>query len=195
MIGPTDLPRLKWPLLAVALAISVAGGLVWLVDTQRSQELSALADAQRAYREAHARYIGAQRDEDLLRDVLGRFSMLELRGQVGDERRLDWVERIRNARTSAGLAQLDFELRPRRPLGQADGGPLEMTASTLHLSTSVRHGGKLLRFLDTILEERSATPRIDRCSMKRRAGEGSENALEVACNLDWITIRKKDAGQ
>ena len=156
------------------------------------QRQLALADAQRAYREAHARYIGAQRDEDLLRDVLGRFSMLELRGLVGEERRLDWVERIRNARSSAGLAQLDFELRPRRSLGPVRAGSLEMTASTMHLSTSVRHEGKLLQFLDTILDENSAAPRIAHCRMARGEDDERERALEVECNLDWITIRKTD---
>ncbi|MCB1957688.1 MAG: hypothetical protein KDG55_18565 [Rhodocyclaceae bacterium] len=189
MISASDLPQLKWPLLAVVLAIACAAALVWHVDADRSEHLQALGNAQRAYRDAHARYIGAQRDEDLVRVVLERFKLLEARGLVGEERRLEWIERIRNARARAGLAQLDFELRPRRSVLKAAEGPLDLTASTMHVSTLVRHEGKLLTFLDTILGENSAAPRISRCSLRRQNRQAEGNALEVECDLDWITVR------
>lgn len=190
MITGADLPRLKWAFASVALSIGLASAAVWTMDMHRVERLRALGDAQRAYRDAHSRYINAQRDEDLLRDTVARFDALKARGIAGDERRLEWIERVRSARERAGMSELDFELRPRRPLrAKPQDGVFQLTASTMSLSGDLRHEGHLLEFLDAVLEESSALPRVRRCMLERQHGDAAASTLSAICEIDWITIR------
>lgn len=190
MITAADLPRLQWAIASIALALVLAGGAIWVADKHRGERLHGLDDAQRSYREAHGRYINAQRDEDLLRDVVARFDALRARGVAGEERRLEWIERVRAARERAGMAELDFELRPRRPLlASPRDGALQLTASTMSLRSELRHEGHLLEFLDAVLTESSALPRVRRCSVERQHGPAGSDPLGVSCEIDWITVR------
>jgi len=188
MISATDIPRLKWPIGAVVLALLLVGAILWYMDQQRQVALRGLGSAQRSYRDAHARYIDAQRDEDLLWRVVNRYAGLQARGVVGPEARLDWVERVREARAQAGLPQLDFELRPRRPLTAGGTVPV-MTASTMSVSSEMAHEGRLLEFLDLLRAEPTALTRVRRCRIDRRAQPDTAATLDFECEIDWITIQ------
>ncbi len=191
MISAADLPRLKWPIGAVVLALVSAAAALWHVDRQRLTALQALGGAQRAYRDAHARYIDAQRDEDLLWRVVDRFARLQASGVVGPEARLDWVERVRRAREQAGLPRLDFELRPRRPLNSG-GGAQVMTASTMSVHSEMVHEGRLLDFLQRLREEPTALTRVRRCVIERRDRIEDKPMLGFECEIDWITVQSTE---
>ena len=192
MIASDDLPRLKWAISAVVVAVALVAAACWHLDRQRKEALGELDRAQRAYRNAHARYVNAQRDENQLRHVIARFDALRERGVVGPEARLDWVERVRRARESAGLERLEFEVRPRRPLRASD-ARYRLTASTMSVLGELPHEGHLLNFLDQVFTETSALPRVRRCRVSRlpEGPDGSKLAFE--CEIDWVTVQSEEA--
>ncbi|MCB1928253.1 MAG: hypothetical protein KDH17_09485 [Rhodocyclaceae bacterium] len=191
MIASDDLPRLKWAISAIVIAIALVAAAFWHLDRQRKEALGELDRAQRAYRNAHARYVNAQRDEDQLRHVIARFEALRGRGVVGPEARLEWVERVRRARESAGLERLDFEVRPRRPLRASDAS-YRLTASTMRILGDLPHEGHLLAFLDRIFDETSALPRLRRCALSRLAEGGDGGSIGFDCEIDWITVQSEE---
>ncbi|MCB1915584.1 MAG: hypothetical protein KDG52_07705 [Rhodocyclaceae bacterium] len=187
MIASDDLPRLKWAISAVVVAVALVAAAFWHLDRQRREALAELDRTQRAYRSAHARYVNAQRDENQVRHLIARFEAFRGRGLVGPEARLDWVERVRRARETSGLQRLEFELRPRRPLRTSD-ARYRLTASTMSLHGSLPHEGHLLAFLERIFEESTALTRVRRCTLDRLAATTQEDKLDFACEIDWITV-------
>ncbi|MCB1908380.1 MAG: hypothetical protein KDH15_13505 [Rhodocyclaceae bacterium] len=188
MIASDDLPRLKWAISAVVVAAATVAAAWWHLEDQRKQVRSELDLAQRAYRSAHARYVDAQRDEDQIRRVIAHFEDFRGRGVVGPEARLEWVERVRRAREFAALPQLEFEIRPRRPLRSSD-ARYRLTASTMSVLGELPHEGRLLDFLEQVCEETSALTRVRRCRLARMAAEGNGGHLGFECEIDWITVQ------
>ena len=188
-----DLPRLKWAIASLLLSLIAAGAALWYLGGQLDQAQQVQARAERAYQGSHAKYVGARRDEGLIRQTIDHFREIEQAGMVGDETRLDWVERLRSARSSARLPRLDFELRPRRRLpGQADGQQYLLTTSSMTIRGDLPHEGRLLNLLDELAAERSALMRVRSCAIER-ATASQPAALNVQCELDWITISSASA--
>jgi hypothetical protein len=188
----SDLLRLRWPLL-VALVLALAGAqLVWLAEEDHKGRRQALSRAEEDYRRGHERLGQAERDEVQIRETIGRFRALEARGVVGQEQRLEWIERLRAARERLALPALTYELRPRRPLDPAaatsGGAPstgYRLTASAMRLSAELVQEEDLLRLLAELSAEPSAIVRPTWCRLARRGGSTD---LAAECELEWITV-------
>lgn len=192
MIAARDLPRLRGASASIAVAVVMAGTAVWQVNAHRAQARQELMSAQDRYRAARSRYLNAQRDENLVRVTIDRFHLLEKSGMVGEEARLDWIERLRAAREAAQLPQLSFELRPRRELGAASAGAkLTLTGSTMAVAGRLPHEGRLLDFISALSAEPTALMQVRRCSVVRPDGPpGKPDTLGFNCELEWITVAR-----
>ena len=107
-----DLVRLRTPLIVLFLCLLLALAAGWHAYVQEESATAQARSANASFREARNRYEAARRDEALMRLTIKRFRVLEAQHMIGAEERLGWIERLRAARESAGLAQLSYELRP-----------------------------------------------------------------------------------
>ena len=184
--------RLRWPLLICLVAAAAGAQLVWLAETRSQRSREELQRVEADYRRGHARLQQAERDEAQIRETIGRFRALEARGVVGQEQRLEWIERLRAARERLRLPALEYELRPRRPLEGSGSAPAVATAgyrlgaSAMRLRVELVQEEDLLRLLAELRAEPSAIVRPVSCRMSR--SPAGAQGLAADCELEWITV-------
>jgi len=108
---------------------------------------------------------------------------------LGEERRLDWGERVNRIKVSRKIPAADFELSPQRIIGQPF-PDLALRASRMTLRTRLAHEGDLLRLLADLDAPGNALVLPRRCTLERDSGSASENppAISSTCELDWVTL-------
>lgn len=161
------------------------------------------ADAKHSHRQALA-----QRDnllsqlartgseENEIRTRIGRYREIQARGIVGQEHRLEWVERIAQIRKVRRLGDIQYELAPQKPAqlpGGSTVGGYEFMVSTMKLQMTLLHEDDLLGFLADLAGSVPAFPRVRVCNVERSADAtpGTGTRLRADCTVDWITLREK----
>ncbi|MDP2751018.1 MAG: hypothetical protein Q8O31_00190 [Rhodocyclaceae bacterium] len=105
------------------------------------------------------------------------------KGMVGEERRIDWIERV--TRVGSSVIGFRYEIAPQRQLAGAGG--FNIMASRMTLWMNVPHEGRLLDILRNIGQEPSALVHLQGCVIERI--EERRHGLTVKCEMDWMTLR------
>ncbi|WP_430432966.1 hypothetical protein [Methyloversatilis sp.] len=181
-------------LLALAMALAGAAA-VWASTRLAGDVRQAHERALAARTEAQRALAGARAEEAEIAAKIDRFRHLVERGAVGTERRLAWVELIRDARARHHLGAVNYEFSPQRPLdpliAPPDADQLEAAGSTLRIRMPLLHEGQLIALLDDLAFNASAVVRVRECSVTRAAVASDAEQLVADCLLDWITFRPR----
>jgi hypothetical protein len=118
-------------------------------------------------------------EEREIRDRLVDYRKLLARGVIGDEQRLDWVERIGEIKTARKLFDVRYSIDAQRAVdypGVAGGGDVEFLASSMKLDMSLLHEEDLFR-----------------CLVDRRGALGAHVVVR-SCSLQRSTVPRPSAG-
>jgi hypothetical protein len=196
----STLEQLKWAILG-ALLLACLGVTAALHGNTRQQEAArvfAMDDA--AFRQSKQRLDSVYAERREIDDYLPRFTTLQSLGALGNENRLEWIERITSIRAELALPRLVYTIEPRQAnqqLQQPVAG-LAFETSRMKLDFALVHEGDLLRLIDRlrapamgIFELRSCT--LSRSQAAMAAGGASTGAafegnLEGSCEFDWISL-------
>ena len=205
------LVKLRWAI-AFAFALSAIGVAAAMYCREQVNEARAVvAQSQAASREVQARLDTVHLERQEISDFLPRYNALRASGALGEERRLDWIERLADLRDSLKLPRLTYTISPRQPytLLPEAGPTLGFAASRMKLELGLVHEGDLVALINRLGEPRMGVFEIQHCNLRRpvRSGlpEASRNSLHDPkdgnligeCNVDWITLVAKataDAG-
>ena len=207
-LGTGDFSRLQFALLAALAMIGGAGGAAYLALDAARHAHSDRAAAQKARDELDARWKRVHSEEAEIRQNLALYGGLQARGVVGDERRLEWTELLKDVSARRRLSGLRYEFSPQRALDATSAGasaaraatPPDQDAyvSTLTLEVDLLHEDDLIHLLDDLRAQASALVQVKRCSVARlpQTNDGPRRAnLHAACQLDWITLRAPSPGK
>jgi len=200
-LPPSAGQRLAAPgILAAAL---IAGGVAAVLLTQQLvrkasvEQQQATAERQSAQNKLEQ----ATEEEREIRDRLVDYRKLLDRGVIGDERRLDWVDRIGEIKAARKLFDVRYSIEAQRPVsypGFPAGGDVEFMASAMKLEMSLLHEEDLFRFLDDLRRALSAHVLVKSCSLQRAERPTSERGLvprlQANCDIDLVTIRDRKMG-
>jgi len=185
---------------AILAAALIAGGAVAVVLTQRLVQKAA-GERQTVAAERQAaqdRLVRATDEEREIRDRLVDYRRLLERGVIGDEQRLNWVERIGDIKTARKLFDVKYSIDAQRPVdypGIAGAGDVQFMASPMKLEMSLLHEEDLFRFLDDLRRALSAHVVVKSCSLRRNERATSERGLaprlQASCDIDLVTIRDR----
>ena len=180
---------------AMFAAVLILGTAALLASRARlaaSEEL--LQQAQRARAAAYERYSQVGDEQRDLRDYQAPYAMLQSRGLIGAEARLEWIETIRQIREQRQLLPLTYEIAPQQPF-RLDGAPTmgdyQLRGSRMALHMDLLHEGDLFNFLDDLKSRHFVA--VQDCALKRAApSQGTLVAptLSANCTLHWITLGK-----
>lgn len=191
-----DLKKLRWQLAIAAALIAGAGAIAYLslVTTQKANAEHRAAAAYHAQIDARLRQVRIEEEEIKNRAAL--FTRLQENGVLGAERRLDWVELLREIQRSLRLPGINYEFSPLKPLDGKGGGSFYASSMKLHLL--LLHEGDLLNFLSRLQQEAKAMVLVRNCSLTRTApGGGATEAspaqLSADCEIDWVTAQVSGA--
>jgi len=189
----------------IVAAALVAGGLAAVILTQRLV-LSAAGEQKAAAAErqsAQGKLARATDEEREIRDRLVDYRKLVDRGVIGDEQRLDWVDRIGEIKAARKLFDVKYTIEAQRPVdypglaavGAAAAGEVEVMASPMKLDMSLLHEEDLFRFLDDLRRALSAHVVVKSCTLQRSGGATAERGLaprlQASCDIDLVTIRDR----
>ncbi|MBE7424320.1 MAG: hypothetical protein DPW12_14905 [Rhodocyclaceae bacterium] len=196
-----DFRRIQFSLAAAILMAAVGGAAVYAAMELHKAETKNRAVAQSKRSESHGRLARARDEEQEIKQKIARYNALSGRGIFGEERRLDWVERVRAIRSGRKLYDIQYEIAPQQALDPAvapiASANYDFLSSTMQLRMKLLHEGDLLNFLADLREQAPAYIRARRCDVERlpkgavAQSEAVPPQLGAECAIDWITIRER----
>lgn len=115
------------------------------------------------------------------------------RGLVGEERRLRWVDALREAATTLDIPRLAYRLEVSGPLAAAGAGSGARETRML-LELELRHEAQLLDLFEALETAAGGLHSVADCSISRTAATAAATTRPVApalgarCTLLWWTI-------
>lgn len=200
-MGLVDWKAFRVALALFALSLGGSASMLGGASHYRSAEEARLEASMLALGESRDRFRFMDEEERLIEALTPRYRVLEARGIVGPESRLDWVEALRSASRRLVLPELRYALGTQEQLPverAAQGAMFGVHRSVMELHLGLLHEGDLLRLVDLIEAEAQGLFSVSSCQI-RRAGKdfiqhpGALN-LRAACILEWFTLRPAEAG-
>lgn len=196
-----DIYHLRWNLRALVALVLVGGGSLFALQHLTRQEEKTTQQIQAQGRDIQARLARAKEEEAEIRQKISRYREIEARGLIGQEHRLEWVERIAQVKNTRRLIDIQYELAPQKPLdaailpASAGAGGHEFVASTMKLQMQLLHEEDLFGFLDDLAGTVKAFLHVKSCKIERLPRPDSERGpvaqLKTECLIDWVTLREK----
>ncbi|MBL8377157.1 MAG: hypothetical protein JNM79_04775 [Burkholderiales bacterium] len=195
------LMQLRWSIAgAVLLAvIGVATAYYYHLDLRRAT--AELAQARAASLSASASLAAAHAERQDIVEFLPRYRVLERLGAFGDERRLDWIERMDAIRAELKSPRLIYTIAPRAPLPERPEpvAGLGYEGSRVKIEFDLLHEGDLFHLLRRLSQPVMGFAEFQSCTLRRvprmsvptareEAPTDGEPNLTGDCQLDWVSL-------
>lgn len=123
------------------------------------------------------------------------FAAIASKGIVGEERRLGWVEALRESTSSLQLNKSNYRIEPRQQITLEyidNSGNFNLYASRMNLQLSLLHEGDLLSVIDALNNKADGIFHVQSCDLERKQddflkGDVGDN-LAAECQLVWYTL-------
>ena len=196
----STLENLKWAILGALLlaCLGIAAGMHGHAREQEASRVFAMDEA--AFRQSKQRLDSVYAERREIDDYLPRFNTLQSLGALGNENRLDWIERIASVRSELGLPRLVYTIEPRQAsqhILQPVAG-LAFETSRMKVDFALVHEGDLLRLIERLRTPAMGIFELRACTLARlqtpptvdgvKAGTAFDGNLEGSCELDWISL-------
>lgn len=194
-----DLKVLRLPLGVLCAVLLAAGAAGYYTHTLVDKARAALARQKGELQTAQTRMRQSGDERDTIVKYVDRYRELERLGFAGEEQRINWLDALRTANTSAGLFGISYQIGVQHAYPYAaelDPGGVTIYESIMELDMNLLHEGDLPRFLDGLRAQRVGLFQIRDCSLTRtERSETLRNQSYIAakCNLAWLTARPGSA--
>jgi len=189
-----DFRKLALPLAAMLALLLIAGLLAWgtEADSRQAERERDAATAARNQIETRLRQV---RNEELdLKERTQILLYLQNSGITGDEKRLDWMEMLRDIQRELRLPGMKYEFGAQTALDAGGGSDFGWYSSPLRIQFRLLHEGDLLNFLGRVQREAQAVVIVRACKLSPLPGLGEAPAglaqLGAECEMQWLTVRR-----
>lgn len=178
-------------LATLAISLAAIAASAWHLRRAHLEEAAALLERDGA----RSRLAHAETEKEEIRLYQPQFVELRRRGLVGPERRLDWVEAIRQIQEQRRLLPLTYEIEVQQPYRLETAlptGDYALLGSRMALHMDLLHELDLLNFLSDL--RLAGTFAVQDCVIRRAAAAASPAAgvlaptLNADCTLNWLTL-------
>ncbi len=184
-------------LLGVSVVISVALlGTSFHFSEKMSRMLTRDRNALFAVR---AQYQNIDEEEKIIERYLPLYRDLESRGIIGQERRLDWIDTLRQASQRVELPVLRYVIDSQniyQPEFIAPAGSFQIYASHMQLDLGLLHEGDLDTLFADLDANASGLYTVSSCDLRRNYDQrefvkrADVTNVKAECGLRWLTIKK-----
>jgi hypothetical protein len=141
-------------------------------------------------------YLAVDEEEKMIEEYYPAFIASYNKGEIGRERRLDWIESLRSTGVDLKLPSLNYSLSSQSayvPEFQLNLGNYRFYKSDMNLSIQLLHEGDLFALFNTLQDRAKGSFRILQCKLNNNITDGiSEDMnnpnVRVDCLLEWITL-------
>ncbi|MFW5431176.1 MAG: hypothetical protein ACKE5M_06615 [Methylophilaceae bacterium] len=202
MLTQTDWRKLRFPILGFGCAMVLVGLLVSFADQYRNKKETALQEAQSSYGKARQKFESSGLEKETIIKYLPEYNDLLSKGFIGEERRIEWIERLRQIHANYNLFSIDYSIGQQERYGPSfvsNVGNHVMNRSVMELKLDMLHEGDLINLLEDLHED---TPpfMVRDCVITRPIGAKIDikrvtDNLKATCEIDWITLRDPELGR
>lgn len=189
-----DLRTLALPLAALLTMLLIAGLLAWRTHTNTVKAAQERDAASAARNQIEQRLRQVRNEEQEIKERARLLQYLQSSGIAGEERRLDWMELLRDSQRQLRLPGMKYEFGVQTAV---DGGKLAADgwyASPLRIQFRLLHEGDLLNFLARVQKDASALVIVRACKLAPLPGQPDARAapaqLGAECEMQWLTVRR-----
>lgn len=189
-----DFRKLLPPLAIMLLLCGVASALAWITASEVRQARTERDRAADSKTSNETRLHQFRNDEQEIKERGQVLQYLQTSGILGEEKRLDWTEQLRDTQRSLRLPGMKYEFSPQTALQDGNAPDYAWFNSPMRLQLRLLHEGDLLNFLDRIQREAKALVVVRACTLApppASTGETEKAAMLGAdCELDWLSARR-----
>lgn len=195
-----DWSRLAYPLAGLALALIAAALLISVAYDRVTEAEQALQAQQQQLQQARSRYLASGQEKDTIATYLPSYKTLVEEGFIGEERRILWLDSIRNIHQQYKLFKITYAIgaqEPYTPPFAVDTGSFKLNRSVMQLELPMLHEGDILTFLQALRQQQRSPIIIRECELTRLRAIMDANItpnLLAKCELDWYTLREAQPG-
>lgn len=188
-----DLPKLWLPLLAALAMFLVAGLLVWgsQLDAGKAEQERTVATAAKNQIEQRLRQVRTEEQE--IRERTQLLQQLQNSGITGDEKRLDWMEMLRETQRELRIPGMSYEFGAQTSLDKGEDATYTWFSSPLVLKLRLLHEEDLLNFLARVEKNARALVIVRSCKLAPLPGQANSREvmaqLSAECDMQWLTAR------
>jgi len=188
-----DLPKLWLPLLAALAMFLVAGLLVWgsQLDAGKAEQERSVATAAKNQIEQRLRQVRTEEQE--IRERTQLLQQLQNSGITGDEKRLDWMEMLRETQRELRIPGMSYEFGAQTSLDKGEDATYAWFSSPLLLKLRLLHEEDLLNFLARVEKNARALVIVRSCKLvplpSQANGREVMAQLSAECDMQWLTAR------
>ncbi|MBI1174935.1 MAG: hypothetical protein GC139_06685 [Sideroxydans sp.] len=197
----SDLPHIKWGLLALLLASGASGAAILFSQNFLAGSQQAHKTAERQLTEARRNLSAATDDQQNMASYAQEYSILLKRNIIGNEQRLDWVDALERLRHRNFVLDFSYNISPQhsyQPPVSLDPGNFNLNRSDMTLSFDLLHTGQLVNFFNALQADSKGWFMLDGCSITRIAGTinnsgpGTTPQLKAECKGGWLTLKNRN---
>lgn len=195
-ISKQDWLKLRNPILALGAALVLIGLLISFADQYRQKNALALQAQQSLLNQARQKYQSSGLEKETITQYLPIYNNLLASGFIGEERRIEWIENLRQIHAQHKLFNIDYSIGLQenyKPSFILNLGNFKLNRSVMKLNLDMLHEGDLLALLDG-LQEQTTSFIVRDCEITRPIGAviNTKNIsanLKAVCEIDWLTLR------
>ena len=197
----TDLPILRWSILAICSSILVSAAILYVSNTYIGNSQKDLLSARNARNDARSRLAAAQEDRDNMSIYSSEYGALVKRKIIGEEQRLDWIEGMEKLRQMNLVWDFRYRIAPQKvyaPKSPIDSGNFDIHYSEMGLQFDLLHEAQLADFFAALPKHIQGWYQLEGCTLKRLENTGQNAAmpsgaqLSAECAGGWITLKNRN---
>ena len=191
-----DWRKLRYPIIGLGAALILVGLLVSFADQYRTKNETALQTQQNLLNQARQKFQSSGVEKEMIMQYLPAYNNMLASGFIGEERRIEWIETLRNTHAKHKLFSIDYSIglqESYKPSFMPNLGNFRLNRSIMSLKLDMLHEGDMLAIIDGLHEQ--TTPFIVRdCEIKRPIGalinvKNIAANMQANCEIDWLTLR------
>jgi hypothetical protein len=196
VLNQQDWKRLQGPMLVLGIALVLVGLLAFYAKQYHDEQEQALQAQRSQLNQARQKFLSSGQEREMIVQYLPKYQYLLASGFVGEERRIEWIEALRQIHLQHKLFSIDYNISQQvvaQPSYLPNLGGFVLHASTMHLDFGMLHEGDLLTLLDN-LRAQFNTFVVRECTITKPSGLKMNTSqltdyLKASCEIDWITLR------
>lgn len=191
-----DWKKLRNSIVVLLSTLLVMSVLVYYAHLSKETSMRAVENQKTQLQQATQRYQSSGAEKNNIIKYLPQYQQLISKGVVGEERRLEWVDALRNIHKNQKLFSIKYTVgaqEPYKPAYSLNAGQFRVTRSMMKLELAMLHEGDLLILLEGLANQQSSPFIVRQCEMTRQnanIGSSLTPNMQAKCELDWITIHE-----
>ena len=187
---------LRGSVVLLVIVLAIVGTALAMSFQFKSRKEATLARERSTMLASRSRYQALDEEEDIIATYLPRYSDLEDQGIIGREKRLDWIDVLRESAREVQVPRLQYTIEAQRSFDTGldlQVGDYQVFASSIRLQLGLLHEGDLIRLLSKMRDGVNGLFGVSGCSISRPRGplqmEATASNVNAQCVINFITIR------